>query len=333
MKEITMSDIAKLAGVSKSTVSRALNNDSRVNEITKQEIKNIAEKFDYKPHKVAQALAKKHTNIIAVVLPTFPRSVSDPFFLEFLKGISEVAFEHGYSLTIPPVNNTDSELFRKIFKNINADGVILTEPNFNDPRVKFLKDRNIPFIFNGNPMINEEICWIDTDNKKASYKAVEYLIKKGHKNIATITGSLELVAGKFRLQGYLDALNDYEIKIRDKYIINSDFTEEGAYAAALDLIKFKDEISAVFVANDLMALGVIKALKEAKISIPEEIAVIGYDGIKLGEFIEPSLTTIKNPSIEKGKKAVELLIRHIENSDFQEKNILLPSELIIRDSA
>lgn len=328
-----MSDIAKLAGVSKSTVSRALNDDPRVNEFTKNEIKMIAEKLDYRPHKVAQALAKKHTNIIAVVLPAFPRSVSDPFFLEFLKGISEVAFEHGYSLTLPPVNKNDIKLFEKTFKNIKADGIILTEPNFNDPRVKYLKDHNIPFVFNGNPMINEDIYWIDTDNRQAAYQAVEYLIKKGHSKIATVTGSLELVAGKYRLQGYLDALSDYDLKIEDEFIINSDFTEEGAYISARELIKLKDKVSAVFVANDLMALGVIKALKEAGISIPEEIAVIGYDGIKLGEFIEPALTTIKNPSIEKGKKAMELLINQIDKVDLDKRHILLPADLIIRESA
>ncbi|MGM0603489.1 MAG: LacI family DNA-binding transcriptional regulator [Bacillota bacterium] len=333
MKEITMSDIAKIAGVSKSTVSRALNNDSRVNENTKREIKNIAEKYNYRPHKLAQALAKKHTNIIAVVLPTFPRSVSDPFFLEFLQGISEIAFEYGYSLTIPPVNSTDIDLFKKIFENITADGVILTEPNFNDPRIEFLNKKNIPFVFNGNPRVNEDICWIDTDNRLAAYTAVEYLIKKGHKNIATITGSMELVAGKYRLQGYLDALEDYNIEIKEKFIINSNFTEEGAYLAAEKLINFKKEISAVFAANDLMALGIIKAFKEAGIRIPEDIAVIGYDGIKLGEFVDPALTTIRNPSIEKGKKALELLIRNIKDGDSEKKNILLPSELIIRDSA
>ncbi len=328
-----MLDIAEIAGVSKSTVSRALNDDSRVNENTKKKIKNIAEKYNYRPHKLAQALAKKHTNIIAVVLPTFPRSVSDPFFLEFLQGISETAFEYGYSLTIPPVNSTDIGLFKKIFENITADGVILTEPNFNDSRIEFLNKKNIPFVFNGNPVVDEDICWIDTDNRNASYKAVEYLIKKGHKKIATVTGSMELVAGKFRLQGYLDALSDYNLKKDQKYIINSNFTEEDAYLAAKKLVMLKDEISAVFAANDLMALGIIKALKEAGIKIPDEIAVIGYDGIKMGEFVDPALTTVSNPSIEKGRKALELLIRNIKNSDSETKNILLPSELIIRDSA
>lgn len=333
MKEFTMSDIAKLAGVSKSTVSRALSDDPRVNELTKREIKKIAKEHNYQPHKVAQALAKKHTNIIAVILPAYPRSVSDPFFLEFLQGISERAFENGYSLTLPPINNNNGETFAQTFDDINVDGVILTEPAFNDPRIKYLKKAKMPFVFNGNPMLDEEIYWIDTDNRKSSYKAVEYLIKKGHKKIATITGSLELVAGKYRLQGYLDALNDYGLNCNEKYIINSDFTEAGAYLAAKKLIKLKDEISAVFVANDLMALGVIKALKEAKVDIPEKIAVIGYDGIKLGEFIEPKLTTIKNPSIEKGKKAMELLMSQINNHDLEEKHILLPADLIIRKSS
>jgi len=333
MNEITMSDIARIAGVSKSTVSRALNNDPRVNEFTKNEIIKIAEKYNYRPNKLAQALAKNTTNIVAVVLPAFPRSIADPFFLKFLQGISEVAIKNGYSLTLPAVNSNDMNAFDKSFANIEMDGVILTEPVFDDPRAKYLQKKNIPFVFNGNPMLNDKIYWVDTDNKEGAYKAVNYLIEKGYNNIATITGSLNLIAGKCRLEGYYKALKDNNIEIKEEFIFEADFTEEGAITAAKEMLPIIDEVDALFAANDLMALGVIKAFREVGISIPDDIALVGYDGIKMGEFIQPSLTTIMNPGIEKGKKAMDLLIKQLKNEKVEKRNILLPPKLLIRESA
>lgn len=330
--EIKMSDIAKMAGVSKSTVSRALKNDSRVKEATKNKIIKLARKYNYKPNKVAQALAEKQTKIIAVILPSAPRSVSDPFFLEFLHGVNNTAYQQGYSLTIPPVEKGNFDSFKKINENLNVDGVILTEPLLDDPRISYLKQNNIPFVFNGNPMLADDTAWVDTDNQLGAYQAVNYLIKKGHHRIAAVTGPLSLVAGKYRLEGYYQALKDNKIEINKDWIFESDFTEKGAYLTAKNLIKKHQQITAVFAANDLMALGIIKSLKDAGIKIPEDLSLIAFDSIKLGEYIDPPLTTVKNTSLEKGEKAVELLIKIIEAQKITSRQILFPPELIIRDS-
>jgi len=330
--EIKMSDIAKMAGVSKSTVSRALKNDSRVKKSTKNKIIKIAQKYNYKPNKVAQALAENQTKIIAVILPSAPRSVSDPFFLEFLHGVNNIAYQQDYSLTIPPVEKGNFNSFKKIKQNLNVDGVILTEPLLNDPRIKYLKENNIPFVFNGNPMLGDDTAWVDTDNMLGAYKAVNYLINKGHRKIATVTGPLSLVAGKYRLEGYYKALKDNNIEINKDWILESDFTEKGAYTTAKNLIKEHQEITALFAANDLMALGIIKSLKDAGIKIPGDLSLIAFDSIKLGEYIDPPLTTVKNSSLEKGEKAVELLIKIIEAKKITSRQILFPPKLIIRDS-
>ncbi len=330
--KIKMADIAKMAGVSKSTVSRALKNDSRVKAETKNKILKIASKYNYKPNKVAQALAENHTKIIAVMLPSAPRSVSDPFFLEFLHGINNTAYQQGYSLTIPPVEKENFASFKKVNQNINVDGVILTEPLIDDPRIKYLKENKIPFVFNGNPMAGADMAWVDTDNQLGAYQAVNYLIKKGHRKIAAITGPLTLVAGKYRLEGYFQALRENEIEVNRDWVFESDFTEQGAYLAAKNLIKYHKEITAVFAANDLMALGIIKSLKDAGLKIPKDLSLIAYDSIKLGQYIEPTLTTVENTSLKKGEKAVELLIKIIEEQEIESKQILFPPELIIRDS-
>lgn len=330
--EIKMSDIAKMAGVSKSTVSRALKNDSRVKEATKNKIIKLARKYNYKPNKVAQALAENQTKIIAVILPSAPRSVTDPFFLEFLHGVNNKAYQQGYSLTIPPVEKGNFDAFKKINENINVDGVILTEPLLDDPRISYLKQNNIPFVFNGNPMLADDTAWVDTDNQLGAYQAVNYLINKGHRRIAAVTGPLNLVAGKYRLEGYYQALKDNKIEINKDWVFESDFTEKGAYLTAKNLIQEHQKITAVFAGNDLMALGIIKSLKEAGIKIPSDLSLIAFDSIKLGEYIDPPLTTVKNTSQEKGEKAVELLIKIIEAQQITSRQVLFPPELIIRDS-
>jgi LacI family transcriptional regulator len=330
--EIKMSDIAKMADVSKSTVSRALKNDSRVKKETKEKILKIAREYNYRPNNIAQALAENNTKIIALMLPSAPRSVSDPFFLEFLHGINDIAYQKGYSLSIPPVEQENFVSFKKINRNLNADGVILTEPLLNDPRIKYLKENKIPFVFNGNPMAEDDTAWVDTDNQLGAYQAVDYLIKKGHQKIAAVTGPLNLVAGKYRLEGYYQALKDNQIEINKDLIFESDFTEKGAYLTAKKLIEYHNEITAVFAANDLMALGIIKSLKDAGLRIPDDISLTAYDSIKLGEYIDPPLTTIESRSLEKGKKAAELLVKIIEGEEIESKQILFPPKLIIRNS-
>ena len=327
-----MSDIAKMANVSKSTVSRALKNDSRVREETKNKIIKIARKYNYKPNKVAQALAENNTKIIAVMLPSAPRSVSDPFFLEFLQGINNIVYQKGYSLSIPPVEKDNFASFKKINQNLNVDGVILTEPMLNDPRIKFLKENGIPFVFNGNPMVTDETAWVDTDNQLGAYLAVDYLIEKGHQKIAMITGPLDLNAGKYRLEGYYQALRENKIEINQDWILESYFTEKGAYLAAKNLSKYNHELTAVFAANDLMALGIIKSLKDAGFKIPDDISLTAYDSIELGKYIDPPLTTIESRSLEKGEKAAELLVKIIEGEKIENKQISFPPKLIIRDS-
>ncbi len=333
MGKKTMKDIAKKAGVSKSTVSRALGDDPRVNEETKKRIKQMAKDMKYQPHKAAQALANNNTNIIGIVFPKFPRSIADPFFLEFLQGIGDIAVKNGYSLNLYNDDIEEKENLDKIFHKHNVDGVILTEPKLNDPRINYLKNEGLPFVFLGNPMGDQDVHWVETDNQIGAYKAVNYLIKSGHSKIATITGSLDLVAGQYRLQGYKDALIEEGIEVDSDLIINADFTQDSAYKATKELLNIDSDYTAVFAANDLMALGVLKALKEVGISIPGEIAIMGYDGIQIGEFVDPPLTTIYHSGLKMGQIAMDLLIKILRAEEVEEKHILIPPELLVRGSA
>ncbi len=333
MGKKTMRDIAKKAGVSKSTVSRALGDDPRVNEETKKRIKQLAKDMKYQPHKAAQALANNNTNIIGIVFPKFPRSIADPFFLEFLQGIGDVAVKNGYSLNLYNDDIEEKGNLDVIFHKHNVDGVILTEPRLNDPRINYLKNEGLPFVFLGNPMGEQDVHWVETDNQIGAYKAVSYLIKSGHKKIATVTGSMDLVAGRYRLQGYKDALMENEIELESELIINADFTQDSAYKAAKELLNIDSDFTAIFAANDLMALGVLKALKEVGTRVPEEIAIMGYDGIQIGEFVDPPLTTIYHSGLKMGQIAMGLLIKILRAEEVEDKHILIPPELLVRGSA
>lgn len=329
LKKVTMDDIAELVGVSKSTVSRALRNDPRVNDDTREQIANIAKKLNYRPHQVARALANKNTNIIGVVLPWFPRNVADPFFLEFLQGIGEVAVEEGYSLTLL---NIDPDDLANFFHR-DVDGFILTEPVVNDPRIKYLKEYKTPFVFLGNPMDDGKTCWVDIDNQTGAYLAVKYLIEQGHRRIATIAGPDELVAGQYRYRGYKKAMLEYGLEIDEDLIYRADFTQKGARKAIEELLDRNTDCTAIFVANDLMAITVIKALKEKGYNIPEDIAVMGFDGIHLGEFIDPPLSTIKSPSLKMGRMALKLLLELVQNREPEKRHLLVEPELVLRNSS
>lgn len=328
----TMQDIARKAGVSKSTVSRALNNDPRINAKTRERILKIAREMDYRPHKMARALAKKRTNIIGVMIPKTPRSVSDPFFLEFLGGIGEETSKKGFSLILPIFERGDGRDFKEFFSQNKVDGLILTEPEIRDKRISYLQSENIPFVFSGNPRVEENVSWVDADNERAAFKAVSHLIEKGHRKIATIAGNDNLVAGVLRLEGYKKALKSAGIEINDDLIVSADFQEEGGYKAVERLLEKGQKFTALFAANDFMAIGAMKAIKERGLLIPEDIAVMGFDGTFLSGHVEPPLSTVQLPIKDLGKNCAEIITSIINNGARENEGILLETKLLLRDS-
>ncbi len=328
----TMKDIAEKAGVSKSTVSRALNNDPRINEKTRERVLSIARQMNYRPHHMDQALAKKRTNIIGVMIPKTPRSITDPFFLEFLGGIGEETSKRGFSLMLPVFERGDQKEFREFFSQNNVDGIILTEPEVKDRRISYLKSEGIPFVFSGDPKVEEDIFWVDADNEKGAYKAVSHLISRGHGKIATIAGNNKLMAGVLRLEGYKQALSQEKIEIEQDLIVYGDFMGKSGYKAVMELLDNNRDFTAVFAANDFMAIGAMKALKERGYSIPADIAVMGFDGTFLSGHVEPPLSTVQLPIKELGKNCAEIITSIINDGERSGKGILLGTRLVIRDS-
>jgi LacI family transcriptional regulator len=327
---MTMQKIATLAGVSKGTVSRALADDPKVSEKTRLKIKEIASSQNYRPNAAAVSLARGRTNTIGLVIPSAPRALSDPFYLEFLGGVGDFLITKGYNILLSPMSEQGPGHV-KLLETNRIDGLILTEPEQADARIAYLRDRAIPFVFLGQTSDNEGL-WVDGDNVGGARIAVNHLLGLGHRRIGCITGSMNLVSGANRLAGYITALTAAGVPFQQELVAEGDFTEPGGRRAVAQLLELENPPTAIFACNDLMAIGAINGARERGISIPQDLALAGFDGIRSGELISPKLTTVVQPIYQMGLLAGELLVKSILGEEITTRHMLLPLDLKIRES-
>lgn len=325
-----MTKIAALAGVSKATVSRALDDDPRVSEKTRARIKEIARQQNYRPNAAAVSLAKGRTNTVGLVIPSAPRALSDPFYLEFLGGVGDYLITRGYNILLSPLSDDRPGHIRLLETN-RIDGLILTEPEQDDARIGDLLAWGIPFVFLGQTACPDAI-WVDGDNVGGARLALNHLISLGHRRIGCITGPMNLVSGGNRLAGYITALAAAGIPFQPELVVESDFTEPGGRRAVARLLDLTPPPTAIFACNDLMAIGALNGARERGISIPGDLALVGFDGIRSGELVSPRLTTIAQPIYNMGRIAGEMLIKAILGEEMTTRHVLLPLSLIVRES-
>ncbi|HHT90917.1 MAG: LacI family DNA-binding transcriptional regulator [Bacillota bacterium] len=326
--KITMAELARKCGYSKATVSRALADDPRVKPETKSLILDVAAQYNYQPHMVASNLARRRTKTIGLMFPKAPRTIADPFFLEYLHGVSETLFEQGYSLLIPQVRKRRvMETLAQLVAHSRVDGIVLTEPLLRDERVELLRDSGVPFVFLGSTVGNN-VSWVDGDNRGGALAAVRLLGSLGHTRIATITGEPGLVSTEKRLAGYYDGLQALGVERRDDLVWPGDFTRQGGYNAVRDNLRqiTAGAVTAIFSCNDLMAIGAIQALSEAGLKIPADISIMGFDGIEVGQYLTPPLTTVQQPVFRLGQEVARVLLGQIEKKE--PIQLTLPVEII-----
>lgn len=309
----TLQDMADILNLSKSTVSRALSGDPRVAQATRARVEALAEQIGYTPNPIAQGLATRRTNTIGLAVPCAPRSLSDPFYLEFLGHAGNAAMKCGYSVLLsaaeedgPGTHNAHMELA----SSARVDGMILTEPKLRDERVEALKKACLPFVFLGVTS-DPDASWVSCENKRGSAEAVAWLIKLGHTRIACLAGPADQTASGARYQGYCEALADAGIPLDLNIVASGDFTQAGGYAAMTEILERGNPVTAVFASNDVMAMGAMCALQEGGLSIPEDMSIVGFDGIAFAQYSVPPLATVRQPIDELGKTAVEVLMELI----------------------
>lgn len=316
MTKPSMADVARAAGVSKSTVSRALAGDRRVNPKTRLRIEEVARQLGYTPHRVASALARGRTYMVAVATPSPPRSFSDPFFLEFLGAVGDRLTAAGYNLVLTgpeEMHPAGAGSLRDLVVGRMVDGVLLTENRVDDARISLLLDRGVPFVVLGRVEAEGVYC-VDGDNVGGAGLAVRHLLELGHRHIACLAGPQELVAARLRLRGFMAAMQAAGAEVPAHRVVESDFTLAGGHAATRRLVEAERaafgalRLTAIFACNDLMAMGAIGALREAGLQVPDDVSVVGFDGIGLARLVEPPLTTVAQPIRELGAAAVDLLL-------------------------
>ncbi|MBY6086663.1 LacI family DNA-binding transcriptional regulator [Priestia flexa] len=333
---VTIKDVANLAKVAPSTVSRVIANSSRISEKTKQRVRAAMEELGYHPNIIARNLANKTTEAIGIVMPSSAGNVfQNPFFPEVLRGISTGAHEKKRAIYMS-TGEAESEILREVMQMVQGrrvDGLILLYSKIDDPVLAYLKEQNIPFVVVGKPFKDSEyITYVDNDNFKAGKEATEYLIELGHNRIAFIGGSLDLVVTIDRLTGYDKAIQGAGIAYRSEYVIHEEFLQEGGKEAVCELLSLEERPTALVVADDLMALGVLNTLDAIGISVPEDMSIISFNNVLIAEMARPALTSIDINIFELGYQAVRSLTKKIEASSQPIESIRIPHSIVTRQS-
>ena len=326
----TIKDVARLVGVHPSTVSRVINNHPRISEKTRNKVFFAIKKLGYTPDAIARGLKLKKTYTLGVLIP----DITNPFFAEIARGVEDAANASGFNVILC---NTDDKLKKErtyldILKERRVDGLILGTAHIKDESILGLEKKKFPYILVSRNIEKLNKNCIIVDDVEGGIMATEYLIKIGHRRIAHITGPLKTRSALNRLKGYKLALKKYEIEYRDELVGEGDFRIKGGYQVMKRFLKLAEPPTAIFAANDLLALGAMQVIQKKNFHIPEDFSVVGFNDIKLASFVYPPLTTIRQPMLEMGALAVKMLLRIIEEGEFNQRKIVLKSKLIIRES-
>jgi len=329
---MNLEEVAKLSGVSRSTVSRVVNNDPNVSDTTREKVLEVIRQVNFQPNAAAQSLAAGRTRILGLVIPMGVAALfSDPYFPLLLQGMSSACNAHDYSVMLWLAEpEYERRTIRKIMHSGLIDGVVLASQLNDDPVGQALIEGDVPFILVGRHPTNDRVNYIDVDNRNSSRDIVTHLIRLGRRRVATIAGPKNLIAGADRLQGYYDAFRARNLTVDSDLVVEGDFSESGGYAAMQRLLL--RQLDAVFVASDTMAIGALRALREAGKQVPDDIAVVSFDDMPFAARADPPLTTVRQPIIRMGAMAAETLIDIIESSDTNPRRILVPTELVMRAS-
>ncbi|XEC93557.1 LacI family DNA-binding transcriptional regulator [Paenibacillus tarimensis] len=328
-------EVAKRANVSTATVSHVINGTRFVAEDTKIRVLKAMRELEYRPNSVARSLRSKRSKIIGLLVPILHQDTSNFFFMSVAQGIESVLMENGYNLLLSNSKEdvTVEQEQIKVFNSQLIDGLILA-PTFDDHAELQEIKGDYPVVYiDRKPKEVSGDCVV-SEGAKGTYEAIAHLIEKGHQKIGFITGTLGLSTSDERLAGYRNALKDYGIEMDDSLIAAADTAHssfESGYKLAEALVT-RHEITALFVANNVMTMGALHFLQSHDYDIPEQIAIIGFDDYEWTKITRPALTMVKQPSFDLGAEAARLILNRIEHPDSEFREIRLPTELIIRNS-
>ena len=321
----TIKEIAGLAGVSPATVSRVINGTARVDVGTKKRVQDVIDENSYRPNAVARSLYTKSSRIIGLIVP----DIKNPFFNELAGVIEETAHKKGYTIMLNNTNNDEAkeEQSIEVVTSMNADGIILIT---NNERTAERIDRcDLPVVVVDRHVSESgEAAHIESDHYEGGRIATEHLIKKGCRNIVCLRGPQEFASGRLRFRGYQDAMDAAGLK---QMFIDTKYNFESGLLAAEEMMRKYPQVDGVFAANDMVAISTYKVVSAAGARVPDNIRIIGFDDISISTLVTPSLSTIRQPVSEMGKRATEILISCINGEKFPRDNVF-DVELIERET-
>ncbi len=331
MKRVTIKDVAIEAGVSVTTVSHVINETRYVNPDTKLKVQNALEKLGYRPNSVARSLRMGTTKTIGLIVP----DASNLFFAEVARKIEDFGYQQGYSVILGNSDN-DSDKQTNYINTLIAkqvDGVIFISAGGEVQDLQQLLGNNIPVVVADRDVPLEMVDVVLLDNEKAGYDATHHLLNLGHECIACITGPNDLSPSMLRVEGYRRALSERGIAFREDLIKAGDFRFKSGEVAMRELLKQSCRPTAVFILNDMMAIGAMTAARKEGLSVPYDLSVVGFDDIEIASAVIPALTTIAQPFDKLAESATSLLIERMKGESTQEKKrIILDATLVVRES-
>lgn len=326
----TMREVALRAQVSPSTVSHVINNTRFVSEEVHARVLAAMDELGYRPNALARSLRRGRTFTLGLILP----DSANPFFAEIGRGIEATAFDSGYSVILC---NTErdykkEELYVDVLTKNQVDGIIFVSAGDRPDSLYALLKRQLPVVLVDRLVTGLEVDLVMSDNRLGGYEISDHLIELGHQHIACITGPSYITPSAERIAGYREALQEAALPVEENLIVQGDFRIESGYSAAMEILKRPGAPTAIFACNDLMAVGAMLAAHQTGRRVPQDLAIVGFDDIELASYLTPPLTTVHQPKMAMGRRAVYLLIERINDKDLPPRCEVLPSKLVIRDS-
>ena len=328
----SLTDVAKAAGVSIATVSRVISHPDKVAHDTQARVRKAMKELSYQPSRVARRLRQRggRRHLLGLIIP----DIQNPFFAEIARGVEDVAYANQFAVMLC---NSDEDLKKEAFyldvmRAESADGIILPPINDRDPAVVRLAEAGMPIVTVDRSLADSTVDQVEVDNRQGAFDAVTHLVKIGHRRIGLITGRLNVSTSRERKVGYEQALAARELPVDPNYMRIGDYKQTSGRILTDELLALPNPPTALFVANNLMAVGAVEAIHRRKLKIPADVAIIGFDDLPWADALDPPLSVVRQPAYEVGRAAAELLLKRLTNRNSPAAWLRLRPRLILRSS-